>query len=191
VFAYELGWRTQPEENLSVSLATFFNTYNNIRSAEPGPPPLGIPITFANGVKGKTYGFELSAIYQVKSWWNIRGGYTLLKKDLSVKSSSSDLNKGTAESNDPVHQIVVQSTVDIPGGIELGTVIRYVDDLPQPRVPSYTGLDIRIGWKLNKVVELNVVGQNLLNNRHVEFIPASLSPRQIERGIYGKIICRL
>jgi iron complex outermembrane receptor protein len=148
------------------------------------------PITIANGVEGKTYGIELSAIYQLTDWWNLRGGYTFLKKDLSVKSGSHDLNGATAESDDPAHQFFFQSTMSLPGRIELGTVVRFVDKLPKPYVPGYTGVDIRIGWKLNKWLELNVVGQNLLDNHHPEFVPAS-RPREIERSIYGKIICRL
>jgi iron complex outermembrane receptor protein len=189
MIAYELGWRLQPVKHLSISLAAFYNVYDDIRSAEPGPPPFNIPITFSNGVKGKTYGIELSATGQLAKWWSIKGGYTFLKKDLSVKSGSHDSNKGTAESNDPEHQFILQSAMNL-GPLELGTVIRYVGKLPDPHVPDYTGLDIRIGWKLNKILELNIVGQNLLDNRHAEFIPSSPSPREIERSIYGKIICR-
>jgi iron complex outermembrane recepter protein len=80
MLAYELGWRLQPVKNLSVSLATFYNVYDNIRSAEPGPPPSNIPIKFANGVRGKTYGVELSATQQLTSWWSLRWGYTFIKK---------------------------------------------------------------------------------------------------------------
>lgn len=189
MIAYELGWRLQPQKNLSLSLATFYNIYDHIRSVEPGPPPFNIPVTFGNGVKGETYGIELAITHQLTNWWNLRGGYTFLKKDLSVKADSKDMNAGTAESNDPRHQFLIQSSMDIPGGIEWGAVIRYIDKLPKPNVPGYTELDLRIGWKLGKVVELSVVGQNLLNNRHPEFI-ASTPPREIKRSIYGKIICR-
>ena len=190
MLAYELGWRLQPWENLSFSLATFYNVYDNIRSVEPGPPPFNLPITFGNGVKGKTYGVELSATYQLTSWWNLRGGYTFLKKDLSVKSGSKDMNKGSAESNDPQHQFLIQSAVDISGRVQLGTVIRYVDKLPKPRVRSYMGLDLRAAWNLSKTIELSIVGQDLLDNRHLEFIPSSPAPREMERNVYGKIICR-
>jgi iron complex outermembrane receptor protein len=113
-----------------------------------------------------------------------------LKKDLSLKAGSKDSNKASAESNDPEHQFVIQSNIKLPARFELGTVMRYIDKLPKPYVPSYFGLDVRIGWMLNKAIELNVVAQNLLDNHHPEFIPASPSPREIERSIYGKITCR-
>jgi iron complex outermembrane recepter protein len=190
VIAYELGWRIEPLKNLSVSLATFYNVYDDIRSAEPGPPPLHIPITIGNDVRGNTYGFELSATYQLTNWWNLRGGYTFLRKDLSVKPGTVDLNGATAESDDPESQVLIQSNINLPYRIELGTVVRYVDKLPKPYVPAYTGLDLRIGWKLSKVVELNIVGQNLLDKQRLEFIPSSPARQQIERIVYGKITCR-
>ena len=189
--AYELGWRVQPQKTLSISLSSFYNIYDNIRSAEPGStPPFNIPITFGNGVKGETYGIELSVINQLTSWWNLKGGYTFLKKNLSLKAGSKDTNKATAESDDPEHQFVIQSNIKLPARFELGTVIRYIDKLPKPYVPSYFGLDLRIGWMLSKAIELNVVAQNLLDNHHAEFIPASPSSREIERSIYGKVTCR-
>ncbi|WP_276501777.1 TonB-dependent receptor plug domain-containing protein [Terrimonas pollutisoli] len=190
LMAYELGWRSQPFENLSFSLATFYNVYDKIRSIEPGPPPSNFPVTLGNGVKGKSYGIEASATYQLTDWWSLRGGYTFLKKDLSVKAGSKDLNKASAESNDPRHQFLIQSTMDLPGGIETGVVIRYIDKLPKPHVPGYTGLDLRIGWKLSKAIELSVVGQNLLDKRHIEFIASTTRRRQIERNVYGKVLCR-
>ena len=191
MLAYELGWRLQPLKNLSISLATFYNEYDDIRSVEPGPLPFRIPVTFGNGVKGKTYGIELSAAHQVTSWWNLRGGYTFLNKELKVKADSKDMNGGSAESNDPRHQFLIQSSMDLPGHIEFGTVIRYIDKLPKPRVSGYLGMDVRLGWKLNDIVELSLVGQKLLDNRHPEFIPSSPSPREIQRSVYGKIICHL
>ena len=189
--AYELGWRSQPIENLSVSLAIFYNRYNDIRSVEPGPPPFNIPFALGNGVKGVSYGSELTATWQVFNHWLLRGGYTFFKKDLSVKSTSMDVNKASAESNDPEHQFLIQSVVDITRKIEWGTMIRYIGKLPKPVVKAYTGQDVRIGWKITRVFEINLIAQNLLNEQHQEFIASSRNRREIERGIFGKVICRL
>jgi iron complex outermembrane receptor protein len=78
----------------------------------------------------------------------------------------------------------------LPGGFDLGAVFRFVDKLPQPYVESYSELDLRLARKIGKIIELNIVAQNLLSKRHLEFIPSSPAAREIERGIYGKIICR-
>ena len=188
LLANELGWRIQPSEKTSFSLSTFYNIYDNLRTAEPGDP---LPITYGNGLKGKVLGLELHSTAQIAEWWRLKGGYTFLEKDLEIKATSSDLNEGTAESNDPAHQLLIQSNMDFPGRIELGTVFRYVGSLPEPAVSSYFGLDIRIGWKVNNFLDLSVSGQNLLDDRHTEFIPSSPTPRKIPRSFYGKITCRL
>ena len=185
--AYELGWRLQPLKTVSISLSTFYNVYNDIRSAEPSATANHLPITFANEVKGNSYGVELAVTTQLASWWNLKGGYTFFKKDLSLKPGSKDANKASAESDDPEHQFIIQSGIKLPANLELGTVIRYIGKLPEPYVSDYLGLDLRIGWKLSKAIELNIVGQNLLDKRHPEFIPSSPSAREIERSVYGKV----
>jgi iron complex outermembrane recepter protein len=190
VLATELGWRLQPNERVSLALSTFYNHYDDLRTAEPGPPPFGIPITLGNGLKGHTYGVELAGLWQVIDRWRLRGGYTFLKKDLSLKPGSADLNGGTAESDDPEHQFLIQSSANLPAGLELDAVFRFVDALPKPAVPSYAGLDLRLGWWATQHLELAVVGQNLLHDEHVEFIPSSPSPRRLQRGVYGKVTWR-
>jgi iron complex outermembrane receptor protein len=142
-------------------------------------------------VKGQTYGIELAVTSQFNEWLSLRGGYTFLIKELLVKSNSQDLNNGTAESDDPRHQFLIQSNIAFTSKVELGTVLRYIDKLTKPYVREYAEMDVKIGWKLNKIVELIIVGQNLLNNNHAEFIPSSPAPRNIERSIYGKITFRL
>ena len=191
VIAYELGWRFQASKKVSASVSSFYNTYDNVRSAEPGAGnALGkvYPITYGNGVKGETYGAELSANAQVTNWWNLRGGYTFLKKNLWAKEGSQDMNKATAESDDPMHQFLIQSNVQLPLHFQFGTVVRYVAQLPKPVVKAYTGLDLKLGWNY-KCLELSVVGQNLLYNQHREF-HASTPVREIPRSIYGRIACR-
>lgn len=189
LLSYELGWRLQfALANLSVS--TFFNQYTNLRTAEPGPAPLYIPITFGNGVEGDSYGVELSGTYEPADWLRINGGYTFLVKDLSVKPTSNDLNDGSVESNDPKHQFLIQSMIDPSDKTELSLVTRYVDDLPDPRVAAYWELDAKITWRPNTFMELSIVGQNLLHDNHIEFIPSSPQPRYIERSVYGKVVCR-
>lgn len=191
LLAYELGWRTQPSKKLSVSVSTFYNQYDNIRSVEPGPDPLFIPVTFGNGVKGNTYGAEISFVQQLTPDWRIRGGYTFLKKDLSVKPGKIDQNDASAESNDPDHQILVQSTFQPSKKFTIGTVLRYVSELPSPEVPDYVGLDLHLAFRFHEMFEINLTGQSLLQDHHTEFIPSSPAPKDIERSVYAKIIWRL
>jgi iron complex outermembrane receptor protein len=190
LIAYELGWRSQPMESLSISVGTFYNDYDHIRSVMPGPPPTGFPLTFKNDVEGHSYGLELSATYQATDWWRMRGGYTFLKKKLKVKPGKIDANNASGESDDPENQFLVQSMFDIKKRVEAGFVFRYISKLPMTDVPAYAGLDVHIGVDVTKNVMISVIGQNLLDDRHPEFVPSSPSPREISRGINAKLTCR-
>src|SRR5260370_42194072 len=74
LLAYEFGYRMQATSNLSLDIATFYNRYSNLRSAEPGTPfPEGgpvptdivVPFVAANKMSGGTYGLELFADWKV------------------------------------------------------------------------------------------------------------------------------
>jgi len=188
VIAYELGWRFQPVKKVSLSVSTFYNVYDDIRSAEPHSSSSEYPITLGNAVAGETYGGEFYANAQVTKWWSLRGGYTLLRKTLRVKPDMIDLNHATAESDDPEHQFLIQSNIKLPYHFQFGTVVRYVSELPNPVVQAYTDLDLRLACSVTKFLELSVVGQNLLHEYHIEFI-ATTPIREMERTIYGKITC--
>lgn len=187
--AYELGWRMQPQPNLSLAVSGFYNQYDHLRSAEP-TLPLGLPIVIGNGVEGDSFGAEFLAIYRVTDSWRLRAGYTIMRKQLSVKADSLDLNQGSVESNDPLNQFQIQSALNLAHGFQLDATLRYVDRLPSPYVPSYVGLDVRLGWNPTPSLELSIVGQNLLDAHHPEFVPASPSAREIDRSVYGKIAWR-
>jgi iron complex outermembrane receptor protein len=65
-----------------------------------------------------------------------------------------------------------------------------VDELPSQDMDSYITLDVRLGWKVRENVELSVVGQNLLDDRHPEYEPEFIDtiPTEVERSVYGKVM---
>ena len=138
-------------------------------------------------MRGHSDGLEIATTYQVSDSWRLRGGYTFLSKRLELKPGSQDLNAASAEADDPPHQFVLQSSVDLPGRIEWDVVLRYVDALPRPQVPSYVDLDIRLGWTISGRVELALTAQNLLDDGRVEFIPSSGSLRRYPRGVVAMV----
>jgi iron complex outermembrane receptor protein len=186
VIAYELGYRAELTQRLGLSISTFFNDYDDIRSLEPiaGAPGQFIIL---NRLRAKTYGVEFSATWQPLEWWRLRGGYTYFRKEIRL-GDSSDVNRGRGEGNDPHHQFLVQSMVNLPANLELDSVLRYVDNLNQrgPLVPSYISLDLRLGWQPTPNWEFAVVGQNLLDKRHAEF-GAPATRQEIPRSVYGKV----
>ena len=189
LLAYELGYRIGVTPRLSLSLSTFLNEYDDVRSVEPIAGTTNQFIVL-NGLRAETYGAELSATWQMLDWWRLRGGYTYFHKVIFF-DGSQDLNRGTAEGNDPHHQFLAQSTMDLPANFEFDSVLHYVDNLDQlgPNVPGYVSLDLRLAWHPSPNWELAIVGQNLLDNQHPEFGPAS-GGREIPRSFYGKVTWR-
>ncbi len=191
LLAYELGYRLQPIQRLSLSLAGFYNDYNNIRSVEL-LSPLG-PLAVGNGQKGNSYGAEFTADYRATDWLRLRAGYTELQIHIRPKSGSTDVSKGSVESSDPNHQFFLHSSLDLPGHLQFDSALRYVTHLADQGVPAYAELDARLAWEPIPKLEFSIVGQNLLHNRHPEFGRQSgprAAPQEIERGVYGKALWR-
>ena len=67
-----------------------------------------------------------------RTWWRLRGGYTYFRKRIHF-GDSQDINRGRSEGNDPHHQLLIQSMINLPGNLELDSVLRYVDNLNQRR----------------------------------------------------------
>lgn len=179
--AFELGYRARPIERTSVSLALFYNNYENIRSVEPGPP-----ITLANGNEGESYGAELTVDYQVTDHCRVWAGYTHLQVSVRREAGSGDATGGTGEWNDPKHQFFLRTAFDLPGNVELGGALRYISQTSNQAVPDYAELDVRLAWRPKPNLEFSIVGQNLIHDRHAEF--GALATRQeVQRTIFGKV----
>jgi iron complex outermembrane recepter protein len=182
--AYELGYRVLPTERLSLSVAGFYNHYDQLRSLTFINPTTGV---IANDFRGETYGVELSGDYQPTEWWRLRGGYTWMQKHLWT-DGKPNVDLSVREGDDPQNQFLLQSMMDLPANFQLDLVGRYVDTLPSPPVPSYFTFDARLAWH-HKNIELEVVGQNLWDNRHTEFgAPGAI--QEIPRSVYGRVTWR-
>jgi iron complex outermembrane receptor protein len=195
VIAYELGYRAQLSSLFTASVSSFFNHYDDIRSTTFTPATI-LPLFFANGLEGDTYGLEFSGAYQASEVWSLHAGYTLLKEHLHVKPGQTDLNGALNETEDPQHQFSLRSSLNLPRHVELDNALRWVDTLRTNNgavpgsVPSYFELDTRLAWHAGDRFELSAVGQNLLHNRHPEYgFPDPARP-EIERSVYGKLTWR-
>ena len=186
VLAYELGYRTELANRIGLSISTFYNDYDDVRSVEPLSGAPG-QLIILNGLRAHTYGAELSIAWQALDWWRLRGGYTYFAKDMHL-GRSRDVNQGRGEGNDPHHQFLIHSMINLPASLEFDSVLRYVDNLNQrgPVVPSYVSLDLRLGWRPTPGWEFAIVGQTLLDKRHAEF-GAPATRQEIPRSVFGKV----
>jgi len=82
--------------------------------------------------------------------------------------------------------------MELTKDIELDLWGRYVGaskDYLKNRLSDYLNLDVRLGWRPFKLLELSLVGRNLLHQRQQESHPEFLQtqPSGTAREVYGKV----
>src|SRR6185437_1272068 len=192
LIAYELGYRAQLLDRLTGSLSTFYDDYDDLRSASYTPGSI-VPFFFANNLEGHTWGGEFSANLEALPIWSLHAGFTLLRESLRIKPGQFDLNQAHNETADPKEQFSLRSALVLPHGVQWDASLRWVDALdinggPTVKtVPSYFELDTRLAWQLSHGIELSLVGQNLLHAAHPEY--GFPGPRRvdIERTVYARV----
>jgi iron complex outermembrane receptor protein len=190
LIAYELGYRAQPTDAFSWDLALFYNVYDRLSASDWLPFPLFPPqFILANDMYGDTYGVELSWKWEATPRWHLEGYYSFLQMQLHSGQAAQALSPEVAEGYSPHNQVRLQSGWDLSDNLEFDVAVRYVDNLPTLDVPNYISLDARLGWRLRKHLELAVVGQNLLDSHHLEFVDSSgwVQNSEARRGVYAKL----
>lgn len=199
VLAYELGYRTQPSDRLSIDVTVFFNVYSDLQSTEllasfldsnSLPPLLVLPSSFSNKLYGTTDGIEASLNWKVTHRWTLSPGYSFLQMNLHAEPASLDTTSvADAQGSNPGHQAQLRSRLELPHNFTWDTSAYFVGKLPAQLVPSYTRLDTQLTWRLGERTEVSLVGQNLLRDHHLEFNDAfqSVNSTQVKRSVYAKI----
>lgn len=201
LIAYEIGHRMQVTPAFSYDLAAFYNVYHDLRTLEPGapfvetsPPPAHTtaPLYLANKMNRDAFGVELAVDWRLREWWRLQGAYTWLKLALHHTDQSGDTFSLRVEGDSPRNQLSLRSAMDLPWHLELDLWGRYVDSLPTQKIPSYVTFDARLAWKPVKSLEVALVGRNLADSPHPEFVPELVNTIQteVERSVYGKVTWR-
>jgi iron complex outermembrane receptor protein len=182
--AYEFGGRFEPISRLSVSVSAYYNVYDALRSIEPKPGGF-LPLTWGNGMRGRVWGVESWANFQAASWWRLSASINVMREVFTFKPGASGLLGPVQAADDPQHLASMKSSMNLGRDVTLDADLRYVDALPNPSVPAYVELGGRIAWNITDKVQLSLVGQNLLHDRHQEYPApgASASPRQVYAGL--------
>jgi len=169
LWAYEWGLRFFAAHNLSVDLATFYNAYDDLRSSEAAVPVA----RFGNGVTGHATGAELAVGWQPAATLELRAFYAWLQLNLHSKPGSTDTGTArSAENQAPAHQAGLRAAWQPAAAWNVAAFLRYVAALTPAngRVPAYTELNLRAAWRPRRNFELAVVGENLLDRQHGEFL---------------------
>lgn len=173
----ELGYRAQPASTVSYALTLFYSDYDRLRTLEPQPGGA----VFRNLGHGRARGVEAWASWQPMRGWRLFAGTVLQDIDTGAAPGSLDASARTGlATNDPRSYWQLRSSHELGSGVSADLLLRRVARLPQPAVPGYHELDVRLAWQARPGVELALAGRNLLQARHPEFGQAGL--RQLAEG---------
>lgn len=211
LIAYELGYKWQASPAINVDLALFYNDYSHLRSSTHGqvvclpsgvapeclyasepPTSLLTPVYLSDQANGETYGYELAADWRVNHHWRLKAAYSFLQQD--TKGGMDYHNTYEAGVN-PRHQLSLRSLFKPRSDWDLDVWLRYVDGLDgrfgyiQQAIDPYWELDVRAAWRPYAEIEFSLVGQNLLDNSHPEFLSelGDIPLIGIERSVYAQI----
>ncbi|MEJ7929949.1 TonB-dependent receptor [Ramlibacter sp. AN1015] len=180
----EVGHHGRVRDGLTWSATLFHQRYDGLRAGIPGQ----LPATVENLVDGYVQGVEAWSRWQMTRDWRLEAGGLVQRKRLRHplepgRTVFPDLG------NDPRSQWTLRSRHDLPRRVELDLALRRVGSLPAPAVPAYTALDLRLARQVSPTLRLALLGQNLLDARHVEFpLDATESPSQIGRRLAFQIV---
>jgi iron complex outermembrane receptor protein len=141
-------------------------------------------------MEGTTRGVEAWATQQASPAWRLSAGFNAMSEELRLKPGSNDVNAPAAqEGRDPARSWRLRSSTDLPHNVEFDVTARHVAALARPPVPSYTAVDIRVGWRPAPAWELSLTGQNLLGSGHAEFSSAALRT-EVRRAVFLEVVNR-
>ena len=197
LLAWEGGYRLSVSNTLSLDFAIFFNDYDELRNTEAGMPFFNgtyvvQPMNFANSLSGDIMGVELAATWQARENWRWALAYSFTETDLDTRTSQDKVQHGES----PRHQLSLRSQWDITESLDFDVWLRFVDDAfavdgantELRQMDAYVAGNARLAWRPSRSLELALVGQNLFDSRHPEYIQESFTfPTEIERGVYFKV----
>jgi iron complex outermembrane receptor protein len=197
LLAYELGLRYQFQANLALDLVAYYHDYDDLETLEMQLSPEGIPyLIFDNNLLGDSNGIELSLDWQPLEWWRLQMGYSYYDISTSLDAGSSFLGAIAPNGlSTPTHQGSLRSLMDIGNDLSLDFWVYYAGEIERPAylreasVPAYTSMNLRLAWRPNEELELSLVGRDLLDSRHEEFVGESyLMPTEVERSFLAQVL---
>ena len=202
VTATEFGYRVLPTGNVSVDLATFYNRYSDLRTADvaPGytvegdPTHTHVDLPLVNALTGTSYGAELAVDWVVRSGFRLRGAYTYFHLETSRDLRLGQMSAPGGQIHDPEHQGSMWVSADLPMSTECDLVARYVGEIDEIGVDSYLTADARLGWRPTDRYEVFVIGRDLLQSSHEEFAAGVESITHassfIQRSVFAGVALR-
>jgi iron complex outermembrane recepter protein len=154
---------------------------------------LVLPLTYENLMHGESHGFEAAVSWRTNAHWTLSPGYAFEQIHMHLDPTSQDMGSVLdAEGNSPVHSAQLRSQLALTHGMTWDASVYFVDRLRSGEVPSYTRVDTGLTWRWSEHFSCSMVGQNLVKDRHLEFVDdtGSVISTLVKRSAYAKFTWR-
>jgi iron complex outermembrane receptor protein len=126
----------------------------------------------------------------VQPWWRLSAGFTHLKESLWLKPGGIDAAAPNAVGKNPERTGQIRAAFNITPQHEFDIAVRHVSALTDPDlIPAYNAIDMRFGWKIQRDLDLSIIGFNLFGTQHSEYGPEQYRA-VIPSGVFVKLTWR-
>jgi iron complex outermembrane receptor protein len=183
----EIGYRAQPTPTLSFSATLFHHDFEHLRSVDAMPGGVG----FGNSYEGRLTGLEAWGRWRVSDRLRLDAGIVRQHMKVNARPGTAPLpGSQTQLGNDARDRVTLGLSWDFAPRFELDAQLRHVGSMPAPAVPAYTVLDLRLGWHVQRDLELSLMLRNLGDRRHPEW-GAAPGRAEFERTLFLKAVWHL
>jgi iron complex outermembrane recepter protein len=169
VLSFELGARSQLTDGVYLDLATFYNDFGSLQSLEVDET--GQYLTFGNKIKAKAYGLEAALDVDLTEDWRLRSAFSTFLMDFTAGPESWEAGyENWRDSMIPERRFNLRSYYDINDEWELDVMGYWTDENSTYffENPSYTRVDVRLGWNPSKDLQIGFGVRNLTSDQHSE-----------------------
>lgn len=182
--AYEIGYRKMFSDRTSIDLTLFYHEYEDLISTRPNFsffPTFSLNYSVENFHDGESKGFELLFRQLIGDYWNFSIGlsYLDLEIDIDIISRTYDTITPRYLYSAPEWSGFISNVFTLPYKMQLTVNAFYNGETQWPsisrsglvvlsEIDDYLRIDLRFAKYFDNGIELEVVGQNLLDEEHLE-----------------------
>lgn len=187
--AIDIGLRWHASEVLSVDIAAFSYEYEDIILvefadlrcvsgasflADPAciatSPILAAVNRTANSGTAKSHGAEVTVNWQAAENLSFALHHSYLDLEIDGTDPASEFFADQIGGPNPEHQTSVSWRFEPWQNWSFDGQVRFVDELQNPRIDSYTVVDVRLAWRPRPQWQLALVGRDTGDSDHLEFV---------------------
>jgi iron complex outermembrane receptor protein len=182
----EAGYRRQWGQQFSIDASVFWSYYNRLRATdsptEPqlllygGVPILALPLTIDNAGRGRSYGGEVWATWQVRPFWRLVPSYSYVRDSRWLPSSQDVFYEWDHLPSDLRHQALLRSQFDLPRHFQLDVMARARSRDLAYQIPGSLFVDVRLGWRPTRGAEFSVALRDLTDRQVIDCASEGANP---------------